>query len=255
VKKEKNANLKMWLLTTQHAPINRDVKSLIKQMSPALDMLSDTHIAAFVYNYKLGGYDYLNEHFARVLNEQKETILKEGINIMQQKVHKDDFQKCLNITQKAFFEYMKMKPKEKESVHFRFFFRMKKKKGEFAWFMQTSKHFSNGENEIPMEVGYLIELFDPQHPLRVMGVLETNSRRLDIFPDGIDDLITKLSNREFEILQLARQGVKTKYIAEKLKLSENTIKTHRRNLLKKLEVNSMMQAIGLIDTDTISIQN
>jgi len=81
--------------------------------------------------------------------------------------------------------------------------------------------------------------------------LETNVRRIDVFPDGIDDLVSKLTPREFEILQLARQGVKTKKIAVKLQLTENTIKTHRRNLLKKLEVSSMMQAIGLMDADTV----
>jgi len=251
IEKEKRTGLKVWLLATQHAPINRDIKSLIKQMSPGLNMLSDTQIAAFVYNYEKGGYDYLNDHFVRIMNEDRSAIEAKGIKIMQEKVHKDDFPKCLNITQKAFMEYMRMKPKEKETVHFRFFFRMKKVMGEYAWFMQTSKHFSNGENEIPMEVGYLIELFDPQHPLKVMGVLETNVRRIDVFPDGIDDLVSKLTPREFEILQLARQGVKTKKIAVKLQLTENTIKTHRRNLLKKLEVSSMMQAIGLMDADTV----
>jgi len=44
---------------------------------------------------------------------------------------------------------------------------------------------------------------------------------------------------------------KTGKIAVKLQLTENTIKTHRRNLLKKLEVSSMMQAIGLMDADTV----
>jgi DNA-binding CsgD family transcriptional regulator len=250
LEKENKTALKVWLLATQHAPINKDINSLIKQMAPGLNLLSDTQIAAFIYNYEKGGYDYLNEHFVKVMNEEREAIIEKGIKIMQEKVHKDDFPKCLNITQKAFSEYLKMKPKEKETVHFRFFFRMKKGIGDYAWFMQTLKHFSNGENEIPMEVGYLIELFDPQHPLRVMGVLETNSRRIDVFPDGIDDLISKLTAREFEILQLARQGVKTKKIAVKLKLTENTIKTHRRNLLKKLEVSSVMQAVGLMEADT-----
>lgn len=248
---EKKTGLKMWLMSTQHAPINKDINLLIKHMKPGLDMLSDIRIAAFVYNFERGGYDYLNDHFVKVMNEERGYILQEGIKILQDKVHKEDFSKCLNITQKAYLEYIRMKPKEKETFHFRFFFRLKKNKGEYAWFMQTTKQFSNGENEIPLQLGYLVELFDPQHPLRVMGVIETNTRRVDIFPDGLDDLITKLTTREFEILQLARQGVKSKDIAEKLQLAENTIKTHRRNILKKLEVSSMMQAIGLIDNDIL----
>jgi DNA-binding CsgD family transcriptional regulator len=250
--KEKTSTLKEWLVATQHAPINRDIKSLLKQMIPALDLLSETHIAAFIYNYEKGGYDFLNDHFLKIMNESRATILKEGIAILQKKVHKEDFFQCLNITQKAYFEYLRMKPVEKKSVQFRFFFRMKKKRGEYAWFMQSSKHFSNGEGEAPMEVGYLIELFDPQHPLKVMGVLETSYRRMEIYPDGIENLLETLSSRELEILRLIKQGFKTKEISSKLQITTNTIKSHRRNMLKKLEVNNMFQAMGLIEAENLN---
>jgi DNA-binding CsgD family transcriptional regulator len=252
VAKEKRLELKKWLITTQHAPVNKDIDSVIKRMGPSLDKVSEINIAAFIYNFEKGGYTYFNDYFVKIMNEDRSLIQKEGIKLLQKKVHKEDFSKCLNLTQKAFFEFLRMKPKEQQSFQFRFFFRMKKKMGEYAWFMQTSKSGQNVDKGPPMEIGYLVELFDLQHPLRVMGIIETNFRRSEIFPDGIDDLINKLSKREFEILQLARQGIKTKVIAEKLQLAENTIKTHRRNILKKLEVANIVQAISLIDNENDS---
>jgi hypothetical protein len=41
------------------------------------------------------------------------------------------------------------------------------------------------------------------------------------------------SDREFEIIKLIESGLNSKQIAEKIFLSQNTVNTHRRNILKK----------------------
>jgi DNA-binding NarL/FixJ family response regulator len=52
-----------------------------------------------------------------------------------------------------------------------------------------------------------------------------------------------LSNREKEILKLITGGLNNKEIAEQLFISEHTAQTHRRNIMKKLNVNSTPQLI------------
>lgn len=44
----------------------------------------------------------------------------------------------------------------------------------------------------------------------------------------------KLSNREMEVIQLIKQGMKTKEIAEKLNISYYTAETHRKNIKLKI---------------------
>jgi DNA-binding NarL/FixJ family response regulator len=46
----------------------------------------------------------------------------------------------------------------------------------------------------------------------------------------------KLSDREIEIVKLTAQDLSMKEISDQLHLSINTIKTHRKNILKKLDV-------------------
>ena len=59
----------------------------------------------------------------------------------------------------------------------------------------------------------------------------------------INDLgITK---RELEILQLIAQGLSNREIAEKLFVSENTVKTHSSRLLEKLSAKRRTQAVQL----------
>ena len=54
---------------------------------------------------------------------------------------------------------------------------------------------------------------------------------------------SKLTTREIEILQLIAEGVTTKEIAYQLNLSTHTIYTHRKNIMKKLGLNSSSEMI------------
>lgn len=54
-------------------------------------------------------------------------------------------------------------------------------------------------------------------------------------------LITK---REKEIIQLIKAGDNTSLIAQKLSISKYTVDTHRKNILKKLQLNSIKELIG-----------
>lgn len=64
-----------------------------------------------------------------------------------------------------------------------------------------------------------------------------------------------LSSREMEVLDCLAQGKTTNQIAGKLFISENTVKTHVRHILEKLEASNRAEAVskalqmGLIGTD------
>lgn len=53
----------------------------------------------------------------------------------------------------------------------------------------------------------------------------------------------KLTEREHEVLQCVAQGMSNRDIAEKLFISENTVKNHVRNILEKLHLHSRMEAV------------
>ena len=59
----------------------------------------------------------------------------------------------------------------------------------------------------------------------------------------IEDL--EISKREYEVLQSISEGLSNKEIAEKLFLSESTIKTHVSNLLVKLNAKRRTQALQI----------
>ena len=63
-------------------------------------------------------------------------------------------------------------------------------------------------------------------------------------PDAVDDessAFSVLTTREREVLQLLAEGKTTKEIAAALFVSVKTIETHRRNIMKKLDLHSVAE--------------
>ncbi len=58
-----------------------------------------------------------------------------------------------------------------------------------------------------------------------------------------ENLLTYLTGREEEVLELLTQGNNYKAIAGKLFISETTVKTHVNNIFQKLQVNDRTQAV------------
>lgn len=53
----------------------------------------------------------------------------------------------------------------------------------------------------------------------------------------------KLTKREYEIIQLIKDGLTSKEISNTLNLSTNTIQTHRKNILNKTQTHSFIELI------------
>lgn len=53
-----------------------------------------------------------------------------------------------------------------------------------------------------------------------------------------------ISTREREIIQLIKKGDTSKIIGKKLNISQYTVETHRKNILKKLQLNSIKALIS-----------
>lgn len=59
--------------------------------------------------------------------------------------------------------------------------------------------------------------------------------------------ISRLSNRELEVLQLIAKGLTSKDIAAHLTISKFTVDTHRKNLLQKLDVRTTSELVRLVE--------
>ena len=84
----------------------------------------------------------------------------------------------------------------------------------------------------------------------VIGIY-LNKRSLSVRQDSSAEIDTKkinelgLSKREYEVLQEISKGLSNREIADKLYVSESTVKTHVSNLLVKLNAQRRTQAVRI----------
>ena len=75
---------------------------------------------------------------------------------------------------------------------------------------------------------------------RLLDEFRVQARRVGDEDEGVD----RLSGREEEVLELVSQGLTNRETAEKLYISENTVKYHMKNILDKLHLQNRAQVIA-----------
>ena len=74
-----------------------------------------------------------------------------------------------------------------------------------------------------------------------------------VFEDDEQPDISKLSEREIEVLKHIQNGLSSKEIAEKLFLSTRTVEVHRSNVLKKLNLKNTASLLKFIHNSSLDI--
>ncbi len=77
---------------------------------------------------------------------------------------------------------------------------------------------------------------------RFFEYFQTTSKEEAKASEG-ENLLTSLTMRENEVLELLTEGINYKSIAGKLIISETTVKTHVNNIFQKLQVNDRTNAV------------
>ena len=90
----------------------------------------------------------------------------------------------------------------------------------------------------------LIDCFNKvyEHDFYLGNTLSSHLNGHDLFKDRFTHKV-KLTKREIEIIKLISSGKSSQVIAEELFLSPLTIETHKKNIFKKLQVNSSVELV------------
>ncbi|HEY4155100.1 MAG TPA: response regulator transcription factor [Puia sp.] len=71
---------------------------------------------------------------------------------------------------------------------------------------------------------------------------------LDTQPDADPAYIESLTNKEIQISQCIRQGLRSKDIADLLSISIKTVEVHRHNILRKMHVKNSISLVNLMNS-------
>ena len=102
--------------------------------------------------------------------------------------------------------------------------------------------------------GYILKDADPETMLRAIravangesllgaSVAQKVMRQFAALDKGQGPLVDRLTPREVEVLKLIAEGMSNKEIADRLSISEKTVKNHINNILSKLHLYDRTQA-------------
>lgn len=111
--------------------------------------------------------------------------------------------------------------------------------GDVATAVQTMKQGAFDFLEKPFRRPELLEALDA-----AFQTLPTLSDRGSQAP-APDELISALSAREFDVLQGLMEGLSNKALADKLGLSPRTVEMHRANMMRRLGVRTLSDALKI----------
>ena len=110
----------------------------------------------------------------------------------------------------------------------------------------AGEHIVNAVKKVANDEQYFTEDIKE----KMMQTLLNRPVKDSVSQDGV--LISSLTKRELQVLKLVAQQYSTREIAEELHISESTVETHRKNLMKKVKVkNSVGLAIFALKNEVI----
>lgn len=122
-------------------------------------------------------------------------------------------------------------------------YRFKTSRGTWERIKET-KYLLLQANEVAIDrVLCKFEFIDREEKKSCSRLLDFALAHKEINTNGSSRPIPALTEREMEILMLIGKGLSTKLIADKCFISINTVETHRRRLLEKLQVKNSMELI------------
>ena len=193
---------------------------------------------------------FISESFTELLGYSQTSIQEGGLDWWLSIVHPDDLEPMLNQILRYYF--LKT-PKQRLKKIFALQYRAKNAFGDYRWIHETRLVASlTSENKYELILGRMEDITeikseeDAQLKRLLEEECETNQMLRYAMPGGNysqPEGIEMPTKRELEILQMVGDGYTTKQIADKLFISINTVETHRRHLLKKLQVKNSTELI------------
>jgi DNA-binding CsgD family transcriptional regulator len=197
-----------------------------------------------ISDYTTGLYEYISESVQSNLGYDLKGYTKEQLtNFMFSIIHEKHGEFLLNSLLPTVFQYFKENSTSVTGTDYRYTCSIKLKNiyNLFHWYLVDTVIIEVNESGFPLTTLITctnINQFKKDECVYYNIMKKNTDGVYEVMLEGTDDNKKNeynLTSREIEIINLIGQGYTNKQIAEKLYISLNTVQTHRKNLLKKIQ--------------------
>lgn len=230
--------------------INDTVKKHIERLKEIDAVLPPSTTFLILTNASSSSYEYISQNFEYVTGYSRKLLYEKGIPCFLSLVHADDIHIWLQVLKELMdFCTTEIKEEHRKRMNFQYNYRIR---------IANDRYINILENQIPLQLdrtgkpiiglGHFTAFGNGDfHPIRASAkILNDNDMYETIFCKNYSGqlLIDCLSNRERDVLRMLALNKTSKQIAGNLFLSEHTVDTHRRNIIKKLNISSTSEILA-----------
>ena len=216
------------------------------------DFLESSPGIVGVFNYDTFQYEYFSKNVKCILGYDSEEYIKGGLGFKYSTLNSTHADIITSNIFPTYIEYCIRYAANEEvrKLRFSYEYMVNSKSGKKIWCIHQSTIIKVDDNGYPtLNLFFISDISE----IKKDDIINFNISKKN--EDGIYESIysiayetrklTLLSSREMQILKLLCEGNSTPKIANKLNLSEHTVKTHRKNILQKMEVKNTMDIVKI----------
>lgn len=207
---------------------NNPVLDTVLNANPSLTIIMDMRTSKFVY---------VSKNSLQLLGYTADEILQKGVAVMLSLIHPDDMEEYVEVTKVIWEFLMDLPPSQRKYYKTSVDYRIKNKDEVYKRVLQQNTALQT--DKTGNIVMLLMVLSDVSHLKKdnviSAAIISTKHDGCLVWDASDTQLRSQIafSKREREIIKLLAEGFSSKQVADKLNLSEYTVSTHRRNMLKK----------------------
>jgi DNA-binding CsgD family transcriptional regulator len=229
------------------AALHEKSESIIEHFRPVEQIVSGFSPVIYLLDYSTKKYIYVGETCFNLTGFTASYFVETGLEEYLSNWHEADFEV---INKKVFpdnLAFLKtLHPEQYSDYIITYNYRFRNARSEYITLLQRCSFIAETKSSEP--AGMVGVVFDINHYKTDLSIIHTIERVVRTHDGVFNELVFKkihpvyddpgngiqtLSRREIEILKLMSGGLSSKQIADRLRLSINTINNHRRNMLVK----------------------
>ena len=214
--------------------MDKSIDQIAQEYLPYIKILEEAGSFAVFLLDRFGHYYYVTEYVTEDIEAPQELDI-------EKMVHPDDWEVVRRIDKKV-WELLDTLSEE-EKLAYKYIYEMRVlDRGKYVRMIYQMRILAfKDDNFLGMGI---IDIAPEQSANTSVRFQIKNCLTDEIVPFAIESATdTLLTPREREVLALAKEGMFSKEISEKLNISIHTVNRHRQNILEKLQVDNMIEAV------------
>ena len=197
-------------------------------------------------------FEYISKNYKVCLGLDSNLLKTKGMRYFWSRIHPEDLEKWLKALNELMeFTLEHIKEEDRQKANYTWNYRIKNADDVYVNLIQNTTplaldshgkpiiglaHYTVLHSDIKMDISASAKLLNDQNEYETIYF---NNYGQKLLSEGI-------SNRERDVIRLLVLDFSSKEISQKLNISSHTVDTHRRNILKKLNISSTGELIGML---------